>query len=82
MGSRDNHLFVNILTTLKSSSDLKWTLKPFRFEQCTPKSQLSNRQKKVILEHKIKLIVQEVCNILYFIGNNILQKHTHIYVYI
>lgn len=63
--SIDGNLFLNILTSLKTTSDLKWMLKPLNIEQFTLKSQgkqLSNYQKKKILERSIKLTIGKVVN--------------------
>lgn len=59
----DDHLFVNILTTLRSRSDLKWTLKSIYIERHAINSQneyLSNYQKRKILERNIKSAIRNV----------------------
>lgn len=60
MDCLDHSLFVNILTSLKSKSDLIWTLKTLNTGQFALNSQetrLSNYEKKKILEQNIKLTI-------------------------
>uniref|UniRef100_A0A2H8TI04 Dihydroxyacetone phosphate acyltransferase n=1 Tax=Melanaphis sacchari TaxID=742174 RepID=A0A2H8TI04_9HEMI len=60
MDDLDYNLFVNILTSLKSKSDLRWTLKSLNAGQSALNSQgtqLSNYEKKKILEENIKLTI-------------------------
>lgn len=59
---------MNILTSLKTASDLKWTLKPFNTNQYTSKYQdkrLSSFQRKKLIEQCIKLRIQKVGCIIY-----------------
>lgn len=61
--NNDDNLYVNILSSLKTISDLKWALKPFTIEKCTLESQDTyslNIQKKKLLEQSIKLAIQKV----------------------
>lgn len=70
MDCLDYNLFVNILTSLKSKSDLKWTFKTFNNGQLALNSQgkhLSNYEKKKILEQNIKLTILTVCNIINYL---------------
>jgi len=71
MFNNDDNLLVNILTSLKTTSDLKWTLKSLNTEQCTTNSQnshLLNLQKKKLLEQTIIMAIQKVCDsIIYFL---------------
>ncbi|XP_060848159.1 dihydroxyacetone phosphate acyltransferase isoform X1 [Rhopalosiphum padi] len=63
MDGLDYNLFVNILTSLKNKSDLRWTLKTLNTGQCALNSQgthLSNYEKKKILEQNIKLTILTV----------------------
>lgn len=63
MDDFDYNSFVNILTSLKSKSDLKWILKTFSTGPLPLNSQgthLSNYEKKKILEQNIKLSIQTV----------------------
>jgi len=67
MDCLDHSLFVNILTSLKSKSDLIWTLKTLNTGQFALNSQetrLSNYEKKKILEQNIKLTILRVCYII------------------
>ncbi|XP_022163065.1 dihydroxyacetone phosphate acyltransferase isoform X2 [Myzus persicae] len=60
MDCLDYNLFVNILTSLKSNSDLKWTFKTLNTGQFALNSQgthLSNYEKQKILEQNIKLTI-------------------------
>lgn len=69
----DYNLFVNILTSLKSKSDLKWTFKSLNAGQFALTSQgkhLSNYEKKKILEQNIKLRILMVCNIINYLSSN------------
>lgn len=71
MDCLDYNLFVNILTSLKSKSDLKWTFKSFNTGQFALTSQgkhLSNYEKKKILEQNIKLKILMVCNIINYLS--------------
>jgi len=71
MDCLDNNLFVNIITSLKSKSDLKWTFKPLNTGQFALNSQgqqLSNYEKKKILEQNIKLTILMVCNIINYLS--------------
>uniref|UniRef100_A0A2S2Q7I6 Dihydroxyacetone phosphate acyltransferase n=1 Tax=Sipha flava TaxID=143950 RepID=A0A2S2Q7I6_9HEMI len=59
----EQNLFVNILTSLKTTSDIKWVLKSLNTEQLSFTSgykYLSNYQKRKLLEKNIKLTIQEV----------------------
>lgn len=58
--SQNYDLFVNILTYLKTTSDLKWSLKSRGIEQARS---LSYYQKKKLLEKNIKIILQKVGNV-------------------
>lgn len=63
MKSLECNLFVNILTSLKTTSDIRWILKFLNTEQLSLESghkSLSNYQKKKLLEQNIKLTIQEV----------------------
>lgn len=51
---------MNILTSLKSTSDLKWALKYMNTDQDT--NNITNNQKKKLLEHNIKAEIQKVSN--------------------
>lgn len=58
MDCLDYNLFVNILTSLKSKSDLKWTLKTFNTGQFALSSRgihLSNYEKKKNTRTKYKI---------------------------
>ncbi|XP_060857362.1 dihydroxyacetone phosphate acyltransferase isoform X1 [Metopolophium dirhodum] len=59
MDCLDYNLFVNILTSLKSKSDLKWTFKPLNTGQVANSQgkHLTNYEKKKILEQNIKLTI-------------------------
>lgn len=66
---------MNILTSLKESSDIKWSLKSLNNDQLTPEYQVaqkSNDEKTKLLEESVKLSIQEVCK--YF-----LYKYSSIY---
>lgn len=70
MDCLDYNLFVNILTSLKSNSDLKWTFKTLNTGQFALNSQgthLSNYEKQKILEQNIKLTILKVCNIINYL---------------
>lgn len=57
------NLFVNILTSLKTTNDLKWTLKPRNLGPTESQGTLlSNYQKKNLLEQNIKKTIQKVCS--------------------
>lgn len=56
-------LFIDLLASLKSTSDLKWIMKSLNTDQYLIKSQdpnLSNYQKKKLLEQNVKLALQKV----------------------
>jgi len=64
------NVFVNVLTSLKSKSDLIWTFKTFDTGQFALNPQgthLSNYEKKKILEQNIKLTIPTVCNIINYL---------------
>jgi hypothetical protein len=66
----EQNLFVNILTSLKTTSDIKWVLKSLNTEQLSFTSgykYLSNYQKRKLLEKNIKLTIQEVIIIKFII---------------
>jgi len=73
MDCLDYNLFVNILTSLKSKSDLKWTFKPLNTGQFANSQgkHLTSYEKKKILEQNIKLTILMVCNIINYLSFDI-----------